>query len=184
LLGRFRSCLYAIAKLGAPSLSSWPLSTRGVQTSSRTIREQAIARRAATIDAMDRDPAHTAVIVDALRTPFGRYGGALAEVRPDDMAAHVIRRLVERTGVDPASIDDVIISPSQEFQAEWVEIDGTKLMSLAGQALYKNGGNWEKQLYRPLGTEKMETAPIRLIPYFAWANRGASEMAVWMPFDR
>lgn len=82
------------------------------------------------------------------------------------------------------SIDDVIINPSREFQAEWVEIDGTKLVSLTGQALYKDRGNWEKQLYRPLGAEKMEIAPIRLIPYFAWANRGASEMAVWMPFDR
>ena len=50
-----------------------------------------------------------AVIVSALRTPVGRYGGALARVRPDDLAAGVIRALVERTGVDPATIDDVIL---------------------------------------------------------------------------
>ena len=55
------------------------------------------------------DPARTPVIVDGLRTPFGRYGGALAGVRPDDMAAHVIRCLIERTGIDPAGIDDVIL---------------------------------------------------------------------------
>ena len=48
------------------------------------------------------DPARTAVVVDGLRTPFGRYGGALAGARPDDMAAHVIRAVVERTGIDPA----------------------------------------------------------------------------------
>ena len=48
-----------------------------------------------------------AVIVDALRTPMGRYGGALAPVRPDDLGAHAIRTLVARTGVDPATIDDV-----------------------------------------------------------------------------
>ena len=48
-----------------------------------------------------------AVIVDALRTPMGRYGGALAPVRPDDLGAHAIRSLVARTGVDPAAIDDV-----------------------------------------------------------------------------
>jgi len=47
-------------------------------------------------------------LVDACRTPIGRYGGALATVRPDDLAAHVIRALVERTGVDPAAIDDVV----------------------------------------------------------------------------
>jgi acetyl-CoA acetyltransferase family protein len=47
-------------------------------------------------------------IVDAVRTPFGKYGGALSGVRPDDLAAHVVRRLVERTpGLDPARIDDV-----------------------------------------------------------------------------
>jgi 3-oxoadipyl-CoA thiolase len=47
-------------------------------------------------------------IVAALRTPFGRYGGALAGVRPDDLAATVIGAIVERTGIDPGSIEDVI----------------------------------------------------------------------------
>ena len=47
------------------------------------------------------------VVVDALRTPMGRYGGALASVRPDDLGAAAIRALVARTGVDPATIDDV-----------------------------------------------------------------------------
>ncbi|MEU6061385.1 thiolase family protein [Streptomyces sp. NPDC047097] len=47
-------------------------------------------------------------IVDAVRTPIGRFGGALAGVRPDDLAAHVVRALVERTPeLDPARIDDV-----------------------------------------------------------------------------
>jgi 3-oxoadipyl-CoA thiolase len=50
-----------------------------------------------------------ALIVDAVRTPVGRYGGALKDVRPDDLAAHVIRALVERTGVDPRRIEDVIL---------------------------------------------------------------------------
>ena len=49
-----------------------------------------------------------AVIVDAVRTPIGRHGGALARVRPDDLAATVIRALLERTKVDPATIDDVV----------------------------------------------------------------------------
>ncbi|MFJ4467927.1 thiolase family protein [Streptomyces sp. NPDC089424] len=48
-------------------------------------------------------------IVDAVRTPFGRYGGALSGVRPDDLAAGVLRALVERSpGLDPARIDDVL----------------------------------------------------------------------------
>lgn len=60
------------------------------------------------------DPASAPVIVDGLRTPFGRYGGALKDVRPDDLAAHVIRALVDRTGIDPASIDDVILGAANQ----------------------------------------------------------------------
>jgi 3-oxoadipyl-CoA thiolase len=61
---------------------------------------------------MTRDlhrPLREAWIVDAVRTPVGRYGGALAAVRPDDLAAAVIRALVDRTGIDPAQIEDVIL---------------------------------------------------------------------------
>ncbi len=47
-------------------------------------------------------------VVDAVRTPIGRYGGALAGVRPDDLGAIVIREIVRRTGADPAAIDDVL----------------------------------------------------------------------------
>src|SRR5215216_6602393 len=47
-------------------------------------------------------------IVDAVRTPTGRYGGALAGVRPDDLAARVVRALAERSpALDPERIDDV-----------------------------------------------------------------------------
>ena len=49
-----------------------------------------------------------AVVVDAVRTPIGRYGGALARMRADDLAAVVIRTIVERTNIDPTGIDDVI----------------------------------------------------------------------------
>ena len=47
-------------------------------------------------------------IIDGVRTPIGRHGGGLAPVRPDDLAAITIQALVERTGVDPATIDDVL----------------------------------------------------------------------------
>jgi 3-oxoadipyl-CoA thiolase len=60
------------------------------------------------------DPAHTPVIVDGLRTAFGRYGGALSGIRPDDMAAHVIRALIDRTGVDPELVDDVILGAANQ----------------------------------------------------------------------
>jgi acetyl-CoA acyltransferase len=48
-------------------------------------------------------------VLDAVRTPFGRYGGALAGVRPDDLAAHALRALLDRSpDLDPAQIADVI----------------------------------------------------------------------------
>lgn len=48
-----------------------------------------------------------AVIVDALRTPIGKVNGALKDIRPDDLAAHAIRKLLERNPIDPSLIEDV-----------------------------------------------------------------------------
>jgi len=48
-------------------------------------------------------------LCNPLRTPVGKYGGLLSSIRPDDMAALVLRALVERTGIDPAAIDDVVL---------------------------------------------------------------------------
>jgi 3-oxoadipyl-CoA thiolase len=56
-----------------------------------------------------RRPLREAWIVDAVRTPIGRYGGALAGVRPDDLAALVLRAIIQRTSIDPALVEDVIL---------------------------------------------------------------------------
>jgi len=50
-----------------------------------------------------------AVIIDAVRTPIGNFRGGLAAVRPDDLAALVLKAIVERTGVDPASVEEVYL---------------------------------------------------------------------------
>jgi 3-oxoadipyl-CoA thiolase len=55
-----------------------------------------------------------AVIIEAVRTPIGRYGGTLATVRPDDLAALVIKELVQRTRVDPAAIEDVYFGATNQ----------------------------------------------------------------------
>ncbi len=49
-----------------------------------------------------------AVIVEAVRTPVGKRGGGLSAVQPADLSAHVLRAIAERTGIDPAMVDDVI----------------------------------------------------------------------------
>jgi acetyl-CoA acetyltransferase family protein len=55
------------------------------------------------------NPVAHAYVLDTVRTPFGRYGGGLAAVRPDDLAAHVVKVLLGRLpGLDPARVDDVL----------------------------------------------------------------------------
>ena len=55
-----------------------------------------------------------AVIVDAIRTPIGRYAGALKDVRPDDLAALVIKKIVERNNINPEEIEDVFFGCSNQ----------------------------------------------------------------------
>ena len=58
---------------------------------------------------------NTAYVIDAVRTPIGKYGGALSSIRPDDLLAHVIRELMRRNpGVDPAGVEDVIAGDANQ----------------------------------------------------------------------
>ncbi|HZI01250.1 MAG TPA: 3-oxoadipyl-CoA thiolase, partial [Flavisolibacter sp.] len=58
-------------------------------------------------------------VIDAVRTPLGKYGGGLSSVRPDDLLAHVIRELLRRNqDVDPASIEDVIAGAANQAGAD------------------------------------------------------------------
>jgi 3-oxoadipyl-CoA thiolase len=59
-------------------------------------------------------PMERAVIVDALRTPIGRYAGSLKEVRPDDLAALVVSQAVQRNQLDPATIEDVYFGDANQ----------------------------------------------------------------------
>ncbi|HLY74356.1 MAG TPA: thiolase family protein [Planctomycetota bacterium] len=59
-----------------------------------------------------------AVILDALRTPVGKQNGALARWRPDDLAGEVMSALVKRNGVDPASVDDIILGCVTQVQEQ------------------------------------------------------------------
>ena len=55
-----------------------------------------------------------AAVITALRTPIGRYAGALAGVRPDDLAAHVIREVIGTSGIDAALVDDVYLGAANQ----------------------------------------------------------------------
>ncbi|WP_158839495.1 thiolase family protein [Saccharothrix deserti] len=53
-------------------------------------------------------------VLDGVRTPFGRYGGGLSGVRPDDLAAHVLRTLAERQDLDPALVEEVLLGDANQ----------------------------------------------------------------------
>jgi len=81
-----------------------------------------------------RQPEFDALIIDAVRTPVGRYGGVLREVRPDDLAAHVIRELIRRTRIDPNLIEDVIFGAANQ--------SGEYNRNVARMALFWPGCPW------------------------------------------
>ena len=75
----------------------------------------------------------TAYIVDAVRTPVGRRGGSLAGIHSADLGAHVISALIERTGVDPGAVDDVIFGCTDTLGSQAGDIARTAWL-VAGTA--------------------------------------------------
>jgi acetyl-CoA acetyltransferase family protein len=121
-----------------------------------------------------------AVIVEAVRTPLGRKKGALREVRADDLGAHVLNALVERTGVDPLQVEDVIAGCVTQTGEQGVniarnivlsaglpiEVTGTSVNRLCGSSL--QAINFGAMAVRSgfhdvvacLGTESMTRVPM------------------------
>jgi 3-oxoadipyl-CoA thiolase len=121
-------------------------------------------------------------VVQALRTPIGRYGGALAEVRPDDLAATVLAALVARTRIEPGAIDDVVFGCANQAGEDNrnvarmaallaglpVEIPGATVNRLCGSGLQavvdgaRAIANGEADLVVSGGVESMSRAPLVL----------------------
>lgn len=92
---------------------------------------------------------------------------------------------IESPDLPGSRIFDVIFPSDIRLHPVETEIEGTKLVALEGKALFQNSGSWEGRLYRPLSSSvSLEEVEISLIPYFAWGNRGTSEMSVWMPLNK
>ena len=70
-----------------------------------------------------------AYIVDAVRTPVGKRNGGLSAVHPADLAAHVLRELVTRTGVDPSAVEDVIMGCVSQIGPQGLDISRTAWLS-------------------------------------------------------
>ena len=82
---------------------------------------------------------------------------------------------------DDVRIEDVVLSPVEPFQDRFVEdfLGGVVVLETKAQCFF--GGDWGNTLYRRLSPLKSKKIDIRLIPYYAWGNRGDAEMTVWLP---
>ena len=91
---------------------------------------------------------------------------------------------LESTDLEGKKIDNVMIPGSIKLEPKEVNIDGTPMMALTGLANYAGEAEWgANDLYREYQPGKQKVQ-ITLIPYFAFGNRGHSEMTVWMPINR
>ena len=81
-------------------------------------------------------------------------------------------------------ISDVIIPADIELKAEFERNLLGGVIVLNGQALALQEEDWASTLYRERQNRAKRKVNIRLIPYYAWSNRGESEMTVWMPLSR
>ena len=82
------------------------------------------------------------------------------------------------------TIFDVAIQAKNNLKPSRITIENSPIMSLEGQAVLVDNSNWSKKLYREVSTETLKTIPVRLVPYYAWGNRGHNDMSVWLPLVR
>jgi len=82
---------------------------------------------------------------------------------------------------DATPIATVAIASDTQFRSRFQERLLGAVTVLEGKARVFAGGSWDNTLYRPLSAQESKTIDIRLIPYYAWSNRGPSEMQVWLP---
>ena len=148
---------------------------------------------------MSRDlarPLRDAWIIEAVRTPIGRYGGALASVRPDDLAAAAIRAVVDRSGIDPALIEDVILGCANQAGEDNrdvarmalllaglpVEVGGLTVNRLCGSGLQAINSAahaiqvGDGDVFIGGGVESMTRAPYVMLKPEAAYDRGEREL--------
>ncbi|MFV0465465.1 MAG: glycoside hydrolase family 127 protein [Lachnospiraceae bacterium] len=92
---------------------------------------------------------------------------------------------IEAADTDAETLSDLYLDPDQTFSKEWFEIKGRRMLSLHTKALAVSGSvedGQKQQLYQTLVPRKKKQKEIRMIPYFAWDNRGFGEMKIWMPY--
>lgn len=90
---------------------------------------------------------------------------------------------IESQDLNGSNIDDIILPVNAKFNTVETSIAGSRIMALeTSDAIDRSEASWTGKLYREVGKEK-KNVKIRLIPYYAWGNRGKSEMTVWIPAE-
>ena len=84
---------------------------------------------------------------------------------------------------DNCGVFDIEIPVNVKFTPQKEKMGESTITSLYGNALKFNNNEWEGQLYREISKQNEETK-IKLIPYYAWGNRGKTDMTVWLPLYR
>jgi DUF1680 family protein len=82
------------------------------------------------------------------------------------------------------TIFDVAIAAKNNFKPALLTIESSPIMSLQGDAVLVDNSDWNKKLYREVSAGTPKTIPVRLVPYYAWGNRGHGDMSVWLPLVR
>lgn len=82
------------------------------------------------------------------------------------------------------TIFNIAISIKNNLKPSRINIENSPIMSLQGDAMLVDNSNWNKKLYREVSMELPKTIPVRLVPYYAWGNRGHNDMSVWLPLAR
>ena len=90
---------------------------------------------------------------------------------------------LESPDLPQESIFNVLIPSNIKLASTSMKIDNGKIMALTGEAKVLQNGDWKNTLYRQVNTTT-KPIKIKLIPYYAWANRGKTDMTVWMPLMR
>ncbi len=91
---------------------------------------------------------------------------------------------LESPDVDGARIFDIALPSDIKLTPEETVISDSKITTLVGEANLTKEKDWSNQLYREISTGDATKVKVRLIPYYAWDNRGKSEMTVWIPLAR
>ncbi len=90
---------------------------------------------------------------------------------------------LESTDLPTAKVFDVMIPSNIKFQTVPMKIDNGNVIALQGKARILQSSSWKNTLYKELDTTSKPIS-IKLIPYYAWANRGQTDMTVWLPLIR